>query len=75
MFRFLIPFILLILLEFYTFFALKTLTKNKFVLITYWVAFVVVIAVAYYQFNMVQNQNRFSLNTGYAIALLLTYFV
>ncbi|WP_375239213.1 metallophosphoesterase [Aurantibacter sp.] len=75
MLRFLIPFILLLLLEVYTFFALKTLTKSKFVLVAYWVVFVIVIAIVYYQFNIVQSQSRFSLNTGYAIALLLTYFV
>ncbi len=75
MLRFIIPFILLFLLEFYAFFALKTVTKNKFVLIAYWVAFVVVLGIVYYQFNLVQKQSRFNLNTGYAIALMLTYFV
>jgi len=73
--RLIIPFILLLIVELYTFFAIKTITKNKIVLIAYWVLFLIVIAVIFYQFNIVKNQGRFSLNTGYAIALLLTYFV
>ena len=75
MIRLIIPLLLFFILELYTFFALRTLTRNKFVLIGYWVLFVVICAVILYNMFAVVSQSRFSLNTGYAIALMLTYFV
>lgn len=73
--RLIITILLVFILEFYTFCALRTLTKNKFILIGFWVLFAIVCFVFLYQMNLVQKENRFSLNTGYAIALALTFFV
>lgn len=73
--RLFIPFLLFFIVELYTFFALRTLTKNKMVLVAYWLLFVVVCLIIVYNMYIVYNENRFSLNTGYAIALMLTYFV
>ncbi|MDX1772721.1 hypothetical protein DFR65_101283 [Oceanihabitans sediminis] len=73
--RFIILIPLVLLLEFYTFSALRTLTRNKFVLIGFWVLFAVVCAVSYYQMYLVQKDGKFSLNTGYTVALFLTYVV
>ncbi|MFD2822242.1 metallophosphoesterase [Lacinutrix iliipiscaria] len=71
--RFIIPFILVFILELYTFFSLRTITRNKFILIGFWVLFVVVCMVFFYQMSLVQKGSRFSLNTGYAVALFLTF--
>jgi predicted MPP superfamily phosphohydrolase len=73
--RFIIPFILVLILEIYTFFALKTITKNKLILIGFWVLFTAVCAVFYYQMSLVQKDSKFNINTGYAIALFLTFVV
>ena len=73
--RFIIPFIIVFILELYTFFALRKLTKNKIVLIGFWGLFVVLCSVFYYQMSLVQKDIRFSINTGYAIALFLTFVV
>jgi len=73
--RFIIPFILVFILELYTFFALRTITKNKIILIGFWVLFAAVCFVCFYQMNTAQKDSRFSLNTGYAIALFLTFVV
>lgn len=75
MLRLIIPIILVLILEFYTFFALSTLTKNKFILVGYWVLFAIICAVFFYQMSLVDKGSRFSLNTGYAIALFLTFVV
>ena len=71
--RFIIPFLLVFILEIYTFFALRTLTKNKFILIGFWLLFVIVCLVFYYQMSLVQKDIRFSLNSGYAIALFYVH--
>jgi len=73
--RLIIPFLLVFILELYTFFALRTLTRNKIVLIGFWVLFIAVCFVFYYQMSLVQKDSRFNLNTGYAIALFLTFVV
>jgi predicted MPP superfamily phosphohydrolase len=73
--RFIIPFIIVFILELYTFFALRRLTKNKIVLIGFWALFVLVCSVFYYQMSLVNKDIRFSINTGYAIALFLTFVV
>ena len=73
--RLIIPFLLVFILELYTFFAVRTLTRNKLILIGFWVLFALVCFAFYYQMNLVQKDSRFSLNTGYAIALMLTYMV
>ena len=73
--RFIIPFLFVFILELYTFFALRTLTRNKIILIGFWVLFVLVCAVFFYQMSLVEKGSRFSLNTGYAIALFLTFVV
>lgn len=73
--RFIIPFLLVFILELYTFFAVRKLTKNKITLIGYWTVFVVLCTVFYYQMSLVQKDIRFNINTGYAIALFLTFVV
>ena len=73
--RLIIPLILFFLVELYTFFALRTLTKNKYVLVIYWLLFIVVCSIIIYNMYLVSNEGKFSLNTGYTIALMLTYFV
>ncbi|AXG69466.1 phosphodiesterase YaeI [Kordia sp. SMS9] len=75
MLRFIIPIFLLFILELYTFFSIRTLTSNKFILIGFWVFMVAVYAVFFYQMSITQRAGRFSLSTGYAIALLLTLTV
>lgn len=75
MIRFLIPIILVFILELYTFFAIRTLTNSKLLLIGFWVFTVIVYGIFFYQMNAVQREGRFSLSTGYAIALLLTLTV
>lgn len=73
--RFIIPIIVFLLLEFYTFFSIRTLINNKFVLIGFWVVTIVVYAIFFYQMSLTQRGSRFSLSTGYAIALILTFVV
>ncbi|MDO6596388.1 metallophosphoesterase [Oceanihabitans sp. 2_MG-2023] len=73
--RFIIPFLLVFILELYTFFALRTLTKNKMILIGFWVLFAIICTVFFYQITFAGKESRFSLNTGYAIALFLTFVV
>ncbi|MBU2940096.1 metallophosphoesterase [Lacinutrix sp. C3R15] len=73
--RFIIPIILVVILELYTFSALRTLTKNKIILVGFWVLFALVCVVFFYQMSLVGKGSRFSLNTGYAIALVLTFVV
>ncbi|WP_046743936.1 metallophosphoesterase [Kordia zhangzhouensis] len=75
MIRFLIPIILVFILELYTFFAIRTLTNSKLLLVGFWVFTVIVYGIFFYQMNAVQREGRFSLSTGYAIALLLTLTV
>ncbi|WP_420571759.1 metallophosphoesterase [Kordia sp.] len=75
MLRFLIPIVILLILELYTFFSLRALTTNKFILIGFWVLTVVVYAIFFYQMSLTQREGRFSLSTGYAIALALTFIV
>lgn len=67
--------IVVFVLELYTFFALKTLTKNKVILIGFWVLAVVVYVFIYYQLYLSQQQSRFSHSTGYAIALFLAFAI
>jgi len=73
--RLIITIVLFFILELYTFFALRTLTRNKFVLIGFWVLVIAVYAVFFYQMSLAQKDSRFSQNTGYAIAMLLTFVV
>ncbi len=75
MLRFLIPIVIVLILELYTFFSIRALTSNKFVLIGFWIFTVIVYVVFFYQMNLAQREGRFSLSTGYAIALALTALV
>ncbi|MGB0880409.1 MAG: metallophosphoesterase [Polaribacter sp.] len=75
MFRWIFLIVVLFILEIYTFFAIRTLTKNKFILISFWGIVILVYAVFFYQTTLAQKEGRFSLSTGYAIALLLTFSV
>lgn len=75
MLRFIIPIVLVFILELYTFFSIRTLTNNKFILIGFWVFTVLVYGVFFYQLLGAQRDSRFSLSTGYAIAMLLTLTV
>ena len=75
MLRFIIPILLVFILELYTFFSIRTLTNNKLILIGFWVIAVVVYSIFFYQMSVTQREGRFSLSTGYAIALLLTFTV
>lgn len=75
MLRFLIPIIIVLVLEVYSFFSIRTLTSNKFILIGFWVLTVMIYGIFFYQMSIVQRESRFSLSTGYAIALLLTFLV
>lgn len=75
MLRLIIPLFLVFILELYTFFALRTLTKSKIILIGFWLVFLTVCILFFYQMNVAQKDSRFSLNTGYAIALFLTFIV
>lgn len=73
--RFIIPFVIIFILELYTFFALKTITKNKVLLIGYWVIVAVVYGLIIYQAYVSISESRLSHNTGYAVALFLTFIV
>lgn len=73
--RLIIPLLILFILELYTFFAVRTLTKNKLILIGFWVLVLIVYGVFFYQMSLTQREGRFNQNTGYAIALLLTFAV
>ena len=75
MLRWIFLIVILFILEIYTFFAIRTLTKNKLILIGFWVIVIFVYAVFFYQTTVAQKEGRFSLSTGYAIALLLTFSV
>ncbi|KAB8151976.1 metallophosphoesterase [Kordia sp. TARA_039_SRF] len=75
MLRFIIPIVLVFILELYTFFSIRTLTSNKFILIGFWVFTVVVYGIFFYQMSITQREGRFSLSVGYAIAMLLTLTV
>lgn len=73
--RLIITIVLFFILELYTFFALRTLTRNKFILIGFWILVIAVYVVFFYQMSLAQKDSRFSQNTGYAIAMLLTFVV
>lgn len=75
MYRLIITILILFVLELYTFFALRTLTKNKYILIGFWLLAIIVYAAFFYQTAIAQKEGRFSLTTGYAIAMLLTFIV
>lgn len=75
MLRFLVPIILVLILELYTFFSIRALTSNKFMLTGFWIVTVIVYGVFFYQMSIAQREGRFSLSTGYAIALALTFLV
>ncbi|MFK7746790.1 MAG: metallophosphoesterase [Kordia sp.] len=75
MLRFIIPIVLVFILELYTFFSIRTLTSNKFILIGFWVFTILVYGIFFYQLLGAQRGGRFSISTGYAIALLLTMTV
>lgn len=75
MLRFLIPIIIVLILELYTFFSIRALTSNKFILIGFWILTIVVYGIFFYQMSLTQREGRFSLSTGYAIALALTFIV
>lgn len=75
MLRWIIPVLIIFILEIYTFFAIRTLTKNKLILIGFWAVVVLVYGVFFYQTTVAQKEGRFSLSTGYAIALILTFSV
>ncbi|OUS01324.1 phosphoesterase [Flavobacteriales bacterium 33_180_T64] len=73
--RLIILILVFFIIELYTFFAIRALTKSKIILIGFWILVVVIYSVFFYQMNLTQRESRFSLNTGYAIALLLTFVV
>ncbi|EDP97401.1 metallophosphoesterase [Kordia algicida OT-1] len=75
MLRFLIPIVILLILELYTFFSVRALTTNKFILIGFWLVTIIVYGIFFYQMSLTQREGRFSLSTGYAIALALTFVV
>lgn len=75
MLRFIIPIVLVFILELYTFFSIRTLTSNKFILIGFWIFTVLVYGIFFYQMSGSQRAGRFNLSTGYAIAMLLTLTV
>lgn len=75
MLRFLIPIVILLILELYTFFSIRAITANKFMLIGFWVVTVIVYGIFFYQMSLTQREGRFSLSTGYAIALGLTFVI
>ena len=75
MLRWLIPLLILFIIELYTFFAIRTLTKNKFILIGFWLLAVLVYGILFYQTSVAQKEGRFSLSSGYAIAAFLTFIV
>ncbi|MGH1385909.1 metallophosphoesterase [Kordia sp.] len=75
MLRFIIPIVLVFILELYTFFSIRTLTSNKFILIGFWIFMVLVYGFFFYQMSGSQRAGRFNMSTGYAIAMLLTLTV
>lgn len=75
MLRFIIPIVLVLVLELYTFFSIRTFTSHKFILIGFWIFTVMVYAIFFYQMSLTQREGRFSLSTGYAIGLVLTFLV
>ena len=75
MLRFIIPIIIVLFLELYTFLSVRTLTSNKFILIGFWIVTIIVYGIFFYQMSFAQRQGRFSISTGYAIGLALTFLV
>ena len=73
--RWLIPLLIIFILEIYTFFAIRTLTKNKFILIGFWIVVVLVYGILFYQTTVAQKESRFSISSGYAIAAFLTFVI
>ncbi len=75
MFRWVILFLLVFAFDFYAFQAIKTVTKNRWIYILYWLVSIVVFAnFMYYYFNFVRG-NNFTRGHGYALAFLLTLFL
>ncbi|WP_430410359.1 metallophosphoesterase [Kordia sp.] len=73
--RFIILIAIVLFLELYTFSSVRTLTSNKIVLIGFWIVTVAIYGIFFYQMSITQREGRFSLSTGYAIALGLTFLV
>ncbi|QHI38145.1 3',5'-cyclic adenosine monophosphate phosphodiesterase CpdA [Kordia antarctica] len=75
MLRFLVPIILILILELYTFFSIRALTSNKFILIGYWIVTFVIYGIIFYQMNVAEREGRFSISLGYTIAMALTFLI
>ncbi|HZW63148.1 MAG TPA: metallophosphoesterase [Flavobacteriaceae bacterium] len=71
--RVIILLFIVLVLEGYTFFALRTLTRNTIVHIGYWVVFLSACMLFFYQIRVTQAEGRFSLQAGYAVALFLAF--
>lgn len=67
--------VLLVVLEVYTFSAVRAISKSKFVHILYWFFTIIAYGYVFYEFFMAQNNSRFSKQTGYAMAVFFTVLV
>ena len=75
MLRWIILVLIVFVLDFYAFQAVRTLTKNYWVYILYWLASVFVLGnFVYYYSNFVRGES-FTHGHGYAVAFLLTLFL
>lgn len=73
--RLIIPIIILLVLELYTFFALRTVTKNKYLLIGFWAVSIMVYGIFFYHMINAQDGGGFTRNSTYAFGLLITFLI
>ncbi|WP_452223923.1 metallophosphoesterase [Lacinutrix chionoecetis] len=75
MLRWIILVLIILVFDFYAFQTIRTLTKNFWIYIIYWLASIIVIAnFVYYYSNFVRGES-FTNGHGYAVAFLLTLFI
>lgn len=73
--RFMIMLFLIILAELYTFFALRVFTKNKLILVGFWVLTLCVYGFVIYISATSKYHTVFGLRTAYTIALVMIWFL
>ncbi|MFT5752872.1 MAG: putative MPP superfamily phosphohydrolase [Flavobacterium sp.] len=75
MLRWLIPLIIIAVIEFYSFQAIRTVSKSKFILVLYIVVTVLVVSYLVYQFSQFDRSIGQTTNTMFTMGLFLLFMV
>ncbi|MEJ6792225.1 MAG: metallophosphoesterase [Lacinutrix sp.] len=75
MFRWIIISIIILILDFYAFQTVKTITKSYWIYAIYWLATLFVLGNLIYHYSSFSRSDRFTISHGYALAYLFGLFV